>query len=302
MRTGSVLLLAAALTAACSSHEEPHGSPVLLSVQWILGSGKTQLWTPTETATVQAPAAGREVDFVFDRLLDGTRIEDVVTQNGVETTIPKATPPITTSWSDAATVMSTPPFSDQVRYNSEPYYGLATSYVLLRPAMVGFPSSDTITFSLDPTNLTSGYGEQMIGPSEITVTTAPFSASFGLPEGSDASASVPTRSSLPITFSNRVSGGASIERFVHVEANGVAVPVVLTADASDLTVIYVSPASCLGGWPVGVPIDVTIRAGAPDAFGVAMAADAHTTFMATGVAPPSTDGGCPPTASDGGTD
>ena len=130
---------------------------------------------------------------MFDRLLDGTRIEDVVTQNGVETTVPKATPPITTSWPDAATVMSTPPFSDQVRYNSEPFYGAATSYVLLRPAMVGFPSSDTITFSLDQTNLTSAYGEQMIGPSEITVATGPFSASFRLPPGSDGSASVPTK-------------------------------------------------------------------------------------------------------------
>ena len=129
-----LLLLAAALTAACSRHEEPHGSPVLLSVQWISGAGKTQVWTPTETATVQVPAAGQEVDFVFDRLLDGTRIEDIVTQNGVETTVPKATPPITTSWPDAATVMSTPPFSDQVRYNSEPFYGAGD---LLRPAAAG---------------------------------------------------------------------------------------------------------------------------------------------------------------------
>jgi len=74
MRPGPLLLLAAGLTAACSSDAEPHGSPVLLSVQWISGGGKTQVWTPTETATVQAPAAGQEVDFVFDRLLDGTRI------------------------------------------------------------------------------------------------------------------------------------------------------------------------------------------------------------------------------------
>ena len=159
------LLLAAALTAACSSDGEPHGSPVLLSVQWISGGATTQVWTPTETGTVQVSAAGQEVDFVFDRLLDGDRIEDVVTQNGVEMTVPKATPPITTSWPDAATVMSTPPFSDQVRYNSEPFDGqAATAYVLLQPALVGFPSSDTITFSLDQTNLTSAYGEQMIGP------------------------------------------------------------------------------------------------------------------------------------------
>lgn len=250
---------------------------------------------------MQAPAGGQEVDFVFDRLLDGTRIEDVVTQNGVETTVPKATPPITASWPDAATVMSVPPFSDQVRYNSEPFYGAATSYVLLQPARVGFPSSDTITFALDQTNLTSAYGEPMIGPPEITVTTGPFSASFRLPAGSDGSASVPTKFSLPATFSNRVASVASIEPFVAVKANGMPVPVVLTADASDPTLVYLSPASCLGGWPVDVAIDVTIAAGAPDAFGVAMAADAHTTFMASGVAPAAPDGGCPVTATDGGT-
>ena len=77
---------------------------------------------------------------------------------------------------------------------------------------------------------------------------------------------------------------------------------VLAADASDLTIVYLSPASCLGGWPVGVPIDVTIAAGVPDAFGVAMAGDAHTTFVASGVAPAAPDGGCPVTATDGGVD
>jgi hypothetical protein len=302
MRTGPLLLLAVGLTAACSSDGPPHGAPGLLSVQWTSGAGKTQIWTPSETDLVQAPAGGRQVDFVFDRLLDGNRIEDVVTQNGLETTVPKATPPITTSWPDAATVMSTPPFSAQVRYNSEPFYGAATSYVLLRPSVVGFPSSDTITFSLDQTSLTSPYGEQMIGPSEITVMTGPFSASFGLPAGSDGSASVPTKFALRAIFSNRVASTASIEPFVQVQANGAPVPVVLTADANDPTLVYLSPASCLGGWPAGVPVDVTIAAGAPDAFGVAMAADAHTTFMTSGVGPAAPDGGCPLPAGDGGRD
>ena len=302
MRPGPLLLLAAGLAAAaCSSDGEPHGSPVLLSVQWIAGGTTTQVWTPTETGIVQAPAAAREVDFVFDRLLDGNRIEDVVTQNGVETTVPKATPPVTTSWPDAATAMSTPPFSDQVRYNSEPYYGGATAYVLLQPTVVGFPSSDTITFSLDKANLTSAYGDQMIGPSQISVTTGPFSAAFRFPSGADASASVPPSYALTVVFSNRAASTTNIEPFVRVEANGVPLPVTLAADASDLTIVYLSPATCLGGWPVGVPIDVTIAAGTPDAFGVAMAADAQTTFMASGVAPVAPDGGCA-AATDGGVD
>lgn len=47
---------------------------------------------------------------------------------------------------------------------------------------------------------------------------------------------------------------------------------------------------------------MTITAGVPDAFGVPMAADAHTTFMASGIAPTAPDGGCPVTATDGGVD
>ncbi len=131
--------------------------------------------------------------------------------------------------------------------------------------------------------------------------TGPFSASFQLPAG-DGSASVPPNFALRTIFSNRVASAASLEPFVHVEANGLPLPVVLAADASDATVVYLSPARCLGGWPVGVPIDVTIAAGVLDAFGVAMAGDAHTTFMASGVAPAPPDGGCPVTATDGGVD
>ncbi len=113
---------------------------------------------------------------------------------------------------------------------------------------------------------------------------------------------MPPKFRLPALFSNRVASAASVEPFVHVEANGRPVPVVLAADASDPTVVYLLPASCLGGWPVGVPIDVTIAAGVPDAFGIAMTADVHTTFMAAGVAPAAPDGGCPVTAADGGVD
>src|SRR5215475_9985604 len=142
MRPALAFLLAAGLC-ACSSPSEPHGSPVLLSAYWLGGGQKTQIWTvtaPTQPPAVVTPA-GQEIDFVFDRLLDGNRIEDTVTVNGMQTTVPKATPPITATWPDAATVMSTPPFAAQVFYNSEPYYGTNTAYAFLRPVAVGFPSS-----------------------------------------------------------------------------------------------------------------------------------------------------------------
>jgi hypothetical protein len=296
MRPALALLLAAGLC-ACSSPSEPHGSPVLLGAYWLGAGQKTQFWTVTDPTQppVGVGAAGQEIDFVFDRLLDGNRIEDTVTVNGMQTTVPKATPPITVTWPDAATVMSTPPFAAQVLYNSEPYYGNNTSYVLLKPQAIGFPSADTVTFTLDKTGLTSAYGDQMIGPSQIAATTSAFSASFRLPQGSsgaDAGTTVPSNYMLPIVFSNRVAGTSSIAPFVEVSAGGAALPIVLTTDAGDPTVVYVSPASCLGGWPSGVGIDVTVAAGAPDAFGVAMAAAAHTTFTASAATTARPDGGC----------
>jgi hypothetical protein len=300
------LLAAALTTVGCSSSTDPHGSPVLLYVYWISGGVRTQVWANTGSdASPQAapvPAAGQEVDFVFDRLLDGSRIEDTVTKNGVQMPVPKAMPPVTVTWPDAATVMSTPPFADQVFYNSEPIYRGATAYVFLQPIQVGFPSSDTITFSLDKTGLTSAYGDQMLGPAQISVATAGLSASFRLPSGNDGSPAVATNYKLPVVFSNRVARAAAVESFVTVEANGLSLPVVLTADAGDLTVVYVSPASCLGGWPIGVPIDVTVAAGAPDAFGVAMTADAHTTFTAAGASTAAPDGGCSSSPVDAATD
>ena len=297
MRRALVLLAAAGLC-TCSSSSEPHGSPVLLQAFWLAAGQKTQIWTAIDPTAppVAAGAAGQEVDFVFDRLLDGNRIEDTVTVNGMQTTVPKTMPPITVTWPDAATVMSTPPFADQVLYNSEPYPGTtSTAYVLLKPMPLGFPSSDTVTFALDKTGLTSAYGDQMIGPAQISVTTSAFSASFRLPQasgGADAGITVPSSYMLPVVFSNRVAGTAAVAPFVQVSAGGVALPVLLAADASDPTVIYVSPAACLGGWPSGAAVEVTIAAGVPDAFGVAMAAAAHTTFTASNATSSRSDGGC----------
>jgi hypothetical protein len=241
-------------------------------------------------ATVQP--GGLEVDFVFDRRLDGNRIEDTVTENGVQTTVPKSAPPITVGWPDLATAMSTPPFADQVVYNSEPLYGGSTAFVLLQPLAVGFPSSDTVTFALDKTGLTSAYGDQMTGPATITVATGPFSATFGLPADGDGSTLVPSAFMLPVLFSNRSGSIAQIAPYVQVQAGGRNLPIVLTPNASDPTIVYLSPASCLGGWPAGVPIQVTLLAGLPDAFGGPLAMTTGTTFMAAGAATPGPDGGC----------
>src|ERR1017187_9840986 len=101
MRRSAALLLAAGLVgAACSSDAEPHGSPVLIQVFWIASGERSLVWTlaPDPSLATVATPAGQEVDFVFDRRLDGNRIEDSVTVNGVEMTVPKSDPPITVGW------------------------------------------------------------------------------------------------------------------------------------------------------------------------------------------------------------
>ena len=107
---------------------------------------------------------------------------------------------MTVDWADAATVMSDPPFAASVFYNSVGIFGSDTSYVFMRPQLVGFPSGTTIRFALDANGLTSAYGEPMIGPTEISVATEPLSI-VSLPTGGQT---VPTGFLAPVAFSTRV--------------------------------------------------------------------------------------------------
>jgi hypothetical protein len=293
MRQGAALLLAAGLIgAACSGNAEPHGSPVLSQVFWIASGQRSLIWTYGADPPLApiVPAAGQEIDFVFDRRLDGNRIEDTVTANGVEMTVPKAMPPITVDWPN----FSPTTFGDQVLYNSEPIYGGASAYVLLQPTLVGFPTEDTVTFSLDKTGLTSAYGDQMTGPAQINVATGPFSATFGLPSGADGGAVlVPAGFMVPIVFSNRTGSAAALAPYVRVTAAGRALPFALAVNSSDPTIVYLSPATCLGGWPSEAPVEVTLLAGLPDAFGGELAVSVGTSFVAAGSTSSGRDGGCP---------
>jgi hypothetical protein len=265
----SVVLLAplAALGAGCSATggQEPHGSPVLLSVWWIAGGAQTLVWSadPDAATAPAAPAAATEIDFVFDRRLDGARIEDTVGN----TTVPKANPPITVSWPDAATVMSDPPFADDLFYNSLPVYGGQTAYAFLRPHAPGFPSATTVTFALDHTGLTSAYGDQMTGPTEVDVLTAPLGVILRGGSGADAQPTFPSTYLYPVAFTNRLPAPAAMAPFAHARAGGAEIPVALAADTLDPTVVYVS-STCAGGWPPGATVAVSFDAGLPDAFGV----------------------------------
>jgi hypothetical protein len=273
-----VLVGAGAIGAACSSPSEPHGSPVLTRVYWSAAGTQEVVWSlpgdPVPMATSVSPFAD-QIDFVFDRRLDGSRIEDIVTMNGVPVPVPKVPAAIGATWPDIAQRMSVPPFQLVVDYNSVPLFGDQSAYVLARPEVPGFPSGDTINFDLLLSSLTSAYGDIATAPGRIAVKTLPFAVSITAP-----TFVVATNYQLPLAFSNRLppvaASGASPA--IAVTVSGAAVPYKLLADASLLSRWYVAPADCLGAWPANSTLTVTIAAGLPDAFGSPLAAGVTATF------------------------
>jgi hypothetical protein len=303
-------LAAAALwLAGCSSDpQEPHGSPVLLEIDWVATTGRTIIYAAGSDAATSAllPGAAGEIDFVFDRRLDGTRIEDVVGDK----TQPKAIPPITVTWTgmgdaaDAGTDAGVAGgFSYQVFYSSTPLASAPSafsSYVYLRPRIPGFPSSTPVTFHLDPNGLTSAYGEPMIGPEDnkVTVMVGPMTTVLDDSSPADALPTYAPSFAFSVRFSNRLPAAADLLPFTHARADGTEVPVVLALDPQDPTRLFVAPAACLGGWPAGRTVEVTFDAGLPDAFGVPTPmALIGGRFIVAGLPP---DGGAADASVDGG--
>ena len=289
-----------ALGAACGGPTEPHGSPVLTKVYWSANGAQQVVWSPANapdpTLASSVSPFGNEIDFVFDRQLDGSSLEDIVTMNGTTVAVPKTPAAIEVTWPDMAARMSDPPFKLSVDYNSLPTYGGQSVYVFARPDAPGFPSGETLTFDLILVNLTSAYGDIATAPASIAVKTTTFSVSIQAPTGTAA-----TSFELPLTFANRLPpvpvGGTSPA--VHVTAGG-AVPYKLVADASLRSRWFLAPADCLGAWPASSTFTVTIDAALADAFGGPLAQGATATF-ATGAASGITrDAGC--AIGDGGAD
>ena len=283
------LLLAMAIAAACGCRrqaEAAHGSPSLLQVLWEVEGVPQLVWSRDADAAVAAlaPAGGSRVIFVFDRQLDGARVEDTV--NGLP--VSKANPPITVSWPDMPTTMSDPPFVGDVFYNSLPDWGTGTTYVFVRPRIVGFPSDTAVTFSLDPNGLTSVYGEPLVGPSTITVTTTPLNVTL-----QTTTAAVSTSYMAPMVFSTRAPAGRALIPFVHVATGDATLPFDIV-DVGDAKRVYVVPSGCLTGWPPDALIQITADPGLPDGFGRPLAAARRGTFMTSHVAGPPSDGGCSP--------
>jgi hypothetical protein len=279
-----VALLSVALAGACSKDAvpPPRGSPVLTQVYWVAGGVSRLVWsrvadTKLETAV---PPFATEVDFVFDRRLDGDRIEDRFTDGGVMMTRPKAMPPLTVNWPDREAAPGDPPMVLSVAYNSTPRFTPDSSYVFARPLPAGFPADTLVTFSLDLANLTSEYGEPADAPATIPVKTTAFTATIAAP-----AAPVVRTFALPIVFSNRISSAAAAAPFVRVTAAGQLVPSRIVADATDRSRIYVSPAECLGGsWPAATKLTVTVDAAMTDTFGRALERAVAAGFDTSGVA------------------
>src|SRR5258707_7045322 len=140
-----------ALGAACSSPPAQHGSPILTQIYWVADGAQLLAWSRApDTAQVSpVPPFASEIDFVFDRRLDGARLEDIITVGGVTTARPKPTPAIHASWPDMAARMSDPPFALVVDYNSVATFCGASAYVFARPVVPGFPSNTIVTFEPD---------------------------------------------------------------------------------------------------------------------------------------------------------
>ena len=275
MRCTTTWLLAAAwAVVGCSSASGPQTPPALLNVFWISGGQRTQVWTnsqPDGGPAVTAPPAVQQVDFVFDQRLNGSKIQDA------------PTPPIRASWPELTADTG---FAATVLYNSEPFYGGASSYALLRPAAVGVPSADAITWRW------TAPSDQRKWPAvhratEITVTTGPLDGDGERPVRRGRWRILPRQlHDAGRVFESRRRGPVS--PFIHAATPAGALPVTVVANASDPTIVYVT-AACAGGWPAGVPVTLTVDSGAPDAFGRLLAAHATGTFTAAAGA---ADGGC----------
>jgi hypothetical protein len=289
-------LLAAATIAALGCNktpEAPHGAPVLIEVMWEVKGIPTRVWSRDADAMVaaEAPPQGSRVDFVFDRRLDGARVEDTVN----DAPVPKANPPITAGWPDMSTVTSDPPFGATVLYNSLPDWGPGTTYAFLTPHVAGFPAGTAVTFTLDPNGLTSVYGEPMDGPTTITVKTGGFTVT--LPNGS---ATAPTSYRVPLVFSTRAPRWEALLPFIHVLDGVTPLPFDLKNDGGDSTLLYIIPLGC-GQWPAGKSITLSADQGLPDAFGRPLAIPVTGRFTTAPIGGcGTTDAGTDAAAGDGG--
>jgi hypothetical protein len=299
--TAARLLGVCALGAAVACSGTPsQGAPVLVAVYWTAPGARYKVWSPPDSpdpaVVARAPGLASQIDFVFDRRLDGERIEDTVVANGVSVQQSMDPPPITATWSplSPATTPAAPAagIALNVLYNSIPVYGGSTSYVLAQPRVTGFPSAATMSFALDRSKLTSQTGERLAAPDGVEVVTEDFTATIRAPAAPDGgtAATVGVDYALPISFNNSPGPLAQVLPFVHARASGADLPIALLGEGQDATRLTVIPAACPGAWPPQSLVEVTVDPGLPDAFGVPLGTGANAAFMTGPGAPPAATG------------
>jgi hypothetical protein len=349
MALGTLPGLAAVTGAGCGSNDVPHGPPVLLAAYWdMLGAGASAscvaptsdaggdgatfdagsglpasqclIWTkddPTRTAIV--PPAANQFNLVFDRVLDGSKIEDTVTDAGVTRQFPKLSTddaglnlsPVTVVVGDGTTPPPPSAFSLVVWYNSVslPFAASGSSYVYGRarsdnlPAdapspTLTFPTRTLVTINLDQTRITSKYNEPMIGPTSLSVLTAPFSLAIALPRraGGGTVSYAPINYWIPLEFNNRLGDlkndvAPHIQvrqdgRLLRAEEYGLVLDPALPTRilVRPLNVQATAPApgdlSTNPVWGDGARIEVTVDATLPDVYGAPLSAAATASFIA----------------------
>ncbi|HEX3694900.1 MAG TPA: hypothetical protein VH374_05865 [Polyangia bacterium] len=295
LRRRWLLLLTTSLLAggaACSSNNDGGIAPTLLKMWWTQAhtvSGQALIWSANPDAG--APPATvtpnpLEFDLVYDRSLDGDKIEDTVVSNGIEYTVPKAMPPVTVTWDGMPLQTDQGVVGLSVSYNSLnlPGEDPGTTYVFGHP-LVGFPSSTTLTFHFDKAFLTGSNHLPMIGPDAVSVTTGPFTVSIAVPAGGDGgpAAMIATDYQIPLVFSNRTAATAAVKPFVSLTVDGAAADFALVINGdSDLTTVYLGPPQLGTLWPPGARLELAVSAGLPDIFGAPLGTGASASFVTKG--------------------
>jgi len=330
-----------AVAAAGCSDSAPHGPPVLQYVYWQTRDGAPLLvWASVATdsaVTTVVPPAATQFDLVFDRVIDGSKIEKTVTVNGVETQVPMDMPPVTVTWSGMADPTGQM-YKLAVWYNSLHLpiagVGASTSYVYGRETP-SYPSNTSLSINIDAKGITSKYNEPMAQVDPIAVTTEPFGVVINPTSNAAGTASddagppaptyVPTNFWVPLQFNNipvsadATAVSANLSQYLQVKQNGVLLTpgqYKLQPSVSDPTLVLLQPGS-IQVWDSGGRLDVTLSGGLPDLYGAVLGQEISASFLPcqlagqddAGVricAPPihggGSDAGAPDAASDAATD
>lgn len=221
----------------------PHGPPVLQQVYWETHGGvQTLVWSSIAAdagvAKTVVPAA-TQFDLVFDRVIDGSKVEDTVTVNGVSHQQPTSVAPVMATWPSMGAATD-PGFYLSVWYNSVrlPPAPVSSSYVYGRQTASdpfaasqavatkpsSYPSNTTISICINPNGITSQYGEPLTALPEdmsgkcpvaddnpaaswpaVMVMTAPFAVAINPPPGvlpgTDPASPAATPTYVPTNFS-----------------------------------------------------------------------------------------------------